>query len=141
MVNAAISVFLRHGRLFVTPVSGAEGMYFHDGEPIALEPTAQALAGALPSLFAQSTFPKEPPESHFGRNRTSKLPALAGLESYAAFDLGAKNVDVRRDDEGFALWKNARLRGGDRFGRLVERRPLETPYPELAAWILSWLER
>jgi hypothetical protein len=139
MVNAAVSVFLRDARLFVTPVSGGEGVYFHDGEPVALEPEASALAAALPGLLAQSVFPKEPPDFH--GHRADKLPALAGLESYAAFERGARNVDVRRSDEGYALWKNERVRGGDRFGRMVETRPLATPPGDLAEWILRWLER
>jgi hypothetical protein len=137
MVSAAISVFLRAGRLYATAVSGGEGFYFQDGEPVALEPAPEALASALPALFAQSVFPKEPPE--YRGHRADKLPALAGVESYAAFDKGAKNVDVRRSDEDYALWRNERLRGGERFGRVVDRRPLTTSYPELAEWILAWL--
>jgi hypothetical protein len=139
MVNAAVSVFLRAGRLYVTPLSGGEGFYFQDGEPLALEPLAPLLAEALPGLFAQSVFPKEPPDYH--THSAAKLPALAGLERYADFDKGAKNVDVRRSDEGYALTENQRLRGGERFGRVVEHRPLGVTDAELAEWILGWLAK
>jgi hypothetical protein len=83
-------------------------------------------------------FPKEPPAFH--APSASKVPALAGAQSYADFATGSKNVDVRRSSEDYALWKNV-LRKGDFWGTVAERRSLTANHAELAEWILSWLSR
>jgi len=48
---------------------------------------------------------------------------------------------VQQRDRLRAATCSSALRGSDRFGRLAERHPLEMPCPELAVWILTWLER
>lgn len=135
MVQAAVTLYLRDGKLYATPVSGAEGLFFEQGEVLVLEPVPQVLAEALPRLFAQSVFPAEPPDLHLLK---SGVHARAGFASPHEFARGAVRVDVRRRAEEISLSRMTYLKGDWR-GRVVDRRPVDTSSVELAEWILGWL--
>jgi hypothetical protein len=139
-MRAAAALYVRRGRVFVAAFSETVDGFWIETDP-RLESdgfeAAEASALLLEALEGSQLGVPTPPRDSIG----TKLPALAGVKSFATFMRGAFSVDLSRSDEGTLTvtpMRNDGARGG--FVPMVEHQTHLGGADQLADALVNALE-